>query len=286
MIQIRAGILYNLAIEDINRINDYIMRDVLYQNSLIDKYTRYSYYFYLTNIYTPDSCKDCYDDFSLNKLFAEDIELFVDMFSKDGFSLEQICHMCSILDEAIPEFADIKYDIIIDDWMKSTGDGIHYEKKALNMLAYLEFQIAECEGKEIMWGDFISLHGKADGVIISSPGNIYKPGTLIEIKYKGNNDKRSQKKYYQKDIAQIAAYSVIFDCDVLYVCIFSDEHIECELITKAELRKRFEAKMERVIKNCKHIMQLYNSDEISDIKTLVDLCKHKRKKQLFAENID
>lgn len=285
MIQIRAGILYNLAVDNIKKISDDSMRDLLFQNGVINKYVRYSYYFYLISEYTPDDCGYNYNNNRIGDLFNESADLFIELFESAGFSMDQILHMIEVLFEALYSYPDIKYDLIVDNWTRSHTIGMKYEEIAIDTLRNLGFNIAECEPNKKPIDDNIMLHGKADGVILDCPGNIYKRGTLIEIKYKGNKT-HTNKRYYNKDMFQIASYSVIFDCDVLYVCIYEDKHIECELCTRDKLRDKFNDRLKFIVNNCKEIARMLASDDFTDITSIIDLCKHKKSKYSFAENID
>lgn len=287
MIEIRAGILYNLAVDSIEKIRDDILRDVFYQNKSLAICMQYSYYFYLIEEYSPDTCNEYSELDDIDALFEYETLKFVDMLIDAGFNLHQIAFMCSVLYEAKSLLSELKYKIVVNDWKRRENtEGMRYENIAKQVLSTLGFELGESPKGNIVMEDFIMLHGRADAVILSSPGNIYAPGTLVEIKYKCDN-LYSNNKYLKQDIIQMAAYSMIFDCDVLYVCISRDEHIECELFTKADLKNSFNLRFKYVVDNCRELMRLSSSDDIKDKLKMTQICRHRQsRRQLFAENID
>lgn len=286
MIGIRAGILYNLAVDSVERIRDDVIRDVFYQNGSLNSCIQYSYYFYLIEEYSPDTCQEYTELEAIYAMFEYETIKFVNLFMANGFTLYQVAFMSSVLYEAKSILSELKYKIVINDWKRMENtEGMRYEQIAKRVLAELGFEIGECPRGNIVLEDFITLNGRADGVIINSPGNMYKSGTLIEIKYKCDNA-YSNNRYLKQDMIQMAAYSIIFDCDVLYVCISRDEHIECELFTKSDLKNNFNLRFKFVVDNCRELSRLSASEDIKDKQKMVQICKHRHRRQLFAENID
>lgn len=259
-IQIRAGILFNLAVDDVKKIKDKVMRDILYHNKVLQIFTFYSYYYYLLDQYKPDDCGILEESGYAKILFNNYHDKFIQLFIDKGFLIEQIEYMSSMLLNVISLTDIMKKYIIYNDWKSSCDSkGILYEKIAIKTLNGLGIEIADAKSSSVVISDFIEIHGKPDGVIVSSPGNIYKPGTLIEIKYKQNNNSNS--KFHHRDIMQIAAYSKIFNSDVLYVRVYDNYSVECDLYTTAELNIKFNSRLSHVIKNCGKIKKYITSDD-------------------------
>lgn len=269
---IRAGLLYNLAIDDINKIKDKVMRDILYHNHVLRIFTFYSYYYYMLEQYTPEDCPETTGDGYISQLFLNYDNFFIGLFIEKGFSIGQIEYMSSVMYEVLSVPEIMKYNIIYNDWRVSTDNkGIIYERIALNTLRELGLSIDEVKSESSMICNFIEIHGKPDGIITSSPGDIYKPGTLVEIKYKRSNSS----KFHQQDVIQMAAYSKIFSSDVLYVKVFDNGNVECELYTEAELNVKFQSRLSYVINNCSKIKKYLNTDDDESRQKLIKLSVHR-----------
>jgi hypothetical protein len=76
----------------------------------------------------------------------------------------------------------------------------------------------------------------------------------------------------------MSAYAMIFNQDVLYVKIFSDDRIECELLDADYLKNKFYARHDYVVNNCTQIHDLVKCclDDKDKMKELVKLCTKTR----------
>jgi hypothetical protein len=274
VLNIRAGILFNLAADSFDKITKGTVLDILYTHKKLHLVTELSYYLFLLDSY-PDSCGESDEYYYITKLFPKFATYILELFLGKGYSVDNVAWMAEQLLYVIPELREDQ--IVINNWRSGPTYGKTQEKVALAALAEAGFIIAPCESRSIdidNGGTAIRLHGRPDGVIISSPGGCYKSGTLVEIK-----SKRYDNRSTSRDLSQICAYSVIFDCDVLYVKIYENS-IKCELLKAKHLQSRFRDRFNYVSANCKRLSDIIEKSDTDDaaLIELVDLCKRTSKK--------
>lgn len=273
MLKIRAGLLYNLAANSFDVVKSSTMIEILYSHRLLKYVTKYSYYLFLLEQYEPPGGEYSYSDEqnynTISLLFEEFTDEFVEMFINDGFTIGSIARMCDemmfVMDELVGE------KIIINNYNKGMTYGKEREKTAIQLLGQIGIEVGGISSASCLIeqdGLQIQLNGRPDGVVVKSPGNCIKPGTLVEIKSK-REDGNVFRCY---DLFQMSAYALIFDQDVLYVKIFSDDRIECELLDSVYLKNKFYLRQDHVISNCKQIHELLCIDDKDKMKELVKLC--------------
>lgn len=283
ILNIRAGILFNLAADSFDRVNHNTLHCILYSHRKLLLMKELSYFLFLIDQYKPEEC-DCQESCeygSIDRLFTHHKDHILSLFMDKGYSIENIAWMASQMLFVIDQLtSDI---IIVDEWKGGPTYGKQAEEYALMVLREAGFEIHEIEKEKSKYvdieygGEVVRLHGKPDGIVVSSPGNCIKPGTLIEIK-----SKRHVSNHSNSDIAQMSAYSVIYDSDVLYVKIINND-IKCELMTAKYLKDKFNDRLNYVISNCKKIRTLIEKSEQDNnaLVELINLCKRKS----FSKNI-
>jgi hypothetical protein len=273
MINIRAGLLYNLCSNDVKDIKSHIMQDILYINKELKRLIEYSYYIFIRNSYVPGQITIMDDLPGFTDVFSECTDEIANRFFADGFDEYEILTM-------MKQFIDVR-DVcaannlfIVDNWTYGTNkQGILFERVALDNLRKIGFVIRDSEhaSKQIEYnGDTILLNGKPDGVIVSSPGDVFSTGTAVEIKYKINKSK-----FRLRDEMQLCAYGLIFNTDVLYVVINSNNSMECTLYKHSRLLQIWESKKDIIINNTLKIANLiknYTTDDDA-LMELISLAK-------------
>lgn len=282
ILNIRAGILFNLAADSFDRITHSTIHCILYAHRKLILMKELSYFLFLTDQYSSTDCGESYDYDSIDRLFTQHKDHILLLFIEKGYSMENVAWMASMMLFVMDQLSsDI---IIVDEWRGGPTYGKQIEEYALMALREAGFEIQDIDKDKSKYVDVeyddevVRLHGKPDGVIVSSPGNCIKPGTLIEIK-----SKRQNSGYHSNsDIAQMSAYSIIYDSDVLYVKIIEDR-IKCELISAKYLKDKFYDRLSYVMSNCKKIRTLIEKSEQDNdaLIELINLCKRKS----FSKNI-
>lgn len=272
MLVIRASLLYNLAASSFDVVKSSTVIEILYSHRLLRYATKYSYYLFLIEQYDPPDKADSQVDHGvISMVFEEFTDEFVAMFIDDGYSMGDITNMCDKLLFVMDELAGEQ--IIINNYGGNITYGMEKEKKAIQLLNQIGIEIGDMKSTNCVIehdGLPIQLNGRPDGVVLKSPGDCIKPGTLVEIKSK-REDGNAFRGY---DLFQMSAYALIFNQDVLYVKIFGDDRVECELLDASYLRDKFYSRQEHVIHNCKRIHELIEScgQEKDKMKELVKLC--------------
>jgi hypothetical protein len=264
---VRAGILYGLCtkIADINHV---IIADVLYLNKILSTVIEFSYYKFIKSQYQAGEVPDRRKFFIKNDVFVKHFDKIQSRFLQDGYTEDEIISMITV-------FSDVKQfctnEIVIDEWVYSDDrPGMLYETIAIDNLTKLGFEIYKPESKSVII-DGVQINGRPDGMIISSPGNVYNPGTVVEIKYKH----RRQRYRSERDELQMCAYGLIFNTDVLYVIIYNDNNMECKLIKRERLLEIWNEKRNTIISNCKYLGSLIKDFETDENKMeeLINLAK-------------
>ncbi len=287
-INIRAGLLYNLCTQEYKNIHHTAIQDILYLNKVLPKVVEYSYFYLIRQLFDPGSNKTSPGTKIREKLYEKShkTDLLTEINYEDIFP--KYSH------EIIQRFKDLKFNdleidimlrsfldlrdlcasanmFVVDKWKYSDAKpGIRLEKTALANLCEIGFEVSEGKHDSICiehGGIKINLNGRPDGVIRSSPGNVYAPGTLIEIKYKPNGNNSTY-----RDEMQLCAYGVIFNVDVLYVVIQNHNYMTCTLYKKEELHKIWNDKKDIILKNSHKLQQLIEHfDNDTDAEELINL---------------
>lgn len=269
-IKIRAGLVYNLATDDINRINNHTVICILYAAGKLDLIKELSYYTFLIDQYTPDTCGTNTEYESIIELFKYHTNTVVDKFIDKGYTYENIAWMSSQM-LFIEEYL-CKDNVVIDTWGDARSKiGYQMEIIALDILRDIGFIIDKIPSSMVLIEEQdinIELYGRPDGIITYSPGDCIKAGTLIEVKYKYRYE------CTPRDIIQMASYAKIHNCDVLYVCIIDDKTIKCTLFKCDYLIKKFATRFNIVVRNSITINNLIeNIDDEQSYRELINMCK-------------
>ncbi len=271
MIQIRAGILRNLKLE-FSAIHKDIIKDIICKNSMRTILETYAIIDYMeeNNFFNSDVCIDPIDpSFILGQFAGQFLKYLL-----TRYTLEQIY-------VAFALYIDIGIIFIpnnnLDCW-KNVSNNIGFKKEnyVRNKLGEVGIFIREIDNhyKIFNFGDTtIKLNGKPDGVIEYSYGGIYKPGTVVEIKFKKKFLCKSNK---NDDILQIVGYGVLFGTDVLYIRIDNYNNINISTYTYRYILEIWEASYRDIFKNCTILDKLFESakkDEAS-LKKLLQLVKN------------
>lgn len=267
-ISIRAGLLYNLAADTLDRIHSTTVTDILYSVGKLNLVKELSFYLYMMKEFAPADCGSTYSVESIMMLFEYHYEYILELFASKGYTIENVEWMSNLVLFIRDQIEPGK--VVIDRWVDSKDKpGIRFEKIALDMLRGIGFDIGTIESRklDIDAGITVELHGRPDGVIHESPGNCFESGTLIEVKHKRMIGCQ------QRDLMQMAAYSKIYDRDVLYLCITGEDKLSCQLYKKHTLQKIFNKRLDIVLQNCITLHKLISnvSDETSMLE-LIRLC--------------
>jgi hypothetical protein len=275
----RAGLLYCLTIDKLEKINSYTMKDLLYSNNVLKEIEVASIYMFIKKHYDPAMVKPLDYDVSA-ELFGRYKDIYVEKLLECNFSIEQI-NQAAFDFMQIRELANVRCELVIDSWKRDLQKkGICYEKKAKYRLEEFGFIIDDIKSDRIKLDvnleklEYIELNGRPDGIIRHSPGNLYKKDTILEIKYTRNSGMNNN---IRKDELQICAYGIIFKKDVLYVRIFENEDMECKLYTLDALNSIWESNKNLIIQNCAELFDLVNGFRNDDValQQIIDIAREK-----------
>lgn len=277
---IRAALLYNLTMAKVTDIHSHVIIEILYQNGMVDQVVEFSYYRFLCKDYQPGNIGIVpYCDENITQVFRRYPDKIVEAFQSKGYSLEEVSTLAYFLSDVICA-PGMKGQIVINNWKYSKIEtiGMQYEKIAINILTNNGIIIGGVPSRNTIirfttktGQNFnITLNGRPDGEILASPGNVFRPGTMIEIKHKP--ELRNRNSHKNRDEMQMCAYSLIFRCDILYVRIFNNQNIDCELYTQQRLSALWDSKYANIIQNCETIGTLI-ANFLTDEKSMDELIK-------------
>lgn len=208
-LNVRAGIIYLLVY---NQYTYCHILEIVYWSGLSDKIKTLIDINNILNFQDKDINYVAPVDFTIESCFRKNTELAQKYLA--GVSINLIAYYYY-------EYSFI--DRIINPaklWRKNTI-GHKNENNTLNILNYVYgYDIVRVQRKSIVLDNLgIIISGTPDGIIKSSPGNIFN-GYLVEIKY-GRCISADQ---VQKNIVQIAAYSKIFGMPVLLISYYHGKY--------------------------------------------------------------
>ena len=291
IINIRAGILYNLCINDFEKIYYTVVQDILYMNGDLSRIIEYSYFYFIKQIFDPgesitskspkirlrlqrqnsitkndilhNEIRDYLEEVKYETVFPKFSTEIIKRFKDLGFTDLEI----NIMLKSFLDFKDLYSSygvIVVNNWKFCPNkSGIEFEKIALNNLREIGFKISDSKHSSISidYNDIvINLNGRPDGIIESSPGNIYAAGTLIEIKFKPPDYRPNQ----LRDEMQLCAYGLIFNVDVLYVVINNLNHMTCKLYRKDKLQQIWNNKKDIILSNTYNFRKLMDDFATND----------------------
>jgi hypothetical protein len=254
MINIRAGIVKNLRIEDVNQIYENVIKELICKNGIKDIVEKYI----IITIMEKNNL------FCEHSLAIDDIEDVFGNSSKTLLKYLQAKYTIGQIKSAIYMFMEIShnYNNSLNIWKNvNMNIGIQKEYYAKNELSKIGIKIVDVKSqcKDFYHENLcIKLYGKPDGMILDSIGKIYNDNTLIEIKYK------KYQSNYSSDIYQLVAYGMIFSCDVLYVVVLENNFIELKLYNYKNLETIWNSISERIFLNCKYFHELFSTVHIKE----------------------
>lgn len=267
ILNIRAGIIYNLCVRDFDKIFPFIWKDIILNNGLANKVCEYSILYCILELIIDENK---WIDFNLESIIA----LFPNYYFRVLKIVNKMGYSNNNFAWAINYFMDNYYNYehkIIKITRENISDrkGIKVESETIKILNDNFFAIKNIRSckKEIYKDEFNSIivHGRPDGIINEKCN--YPKDTLVEIKYKHVN----KKIIYEKDKMQISAYAKIFNTNVLFIQNIGQKEIICTFYKKEILNNIWENNYNYIVQNCNKFIDIFNNmDNMKNMKLIID----------------
>jgi len=264
---IRAGLVYPLAKKKYSK-DSYrgIVREIIYWSGWCDDNKFYYDMYYIGIILNSDLCYPAPFDFDLSVYYPgyeqKILNIFAEWDCQDIFDAISyyIYHYQLVLAEEMVRVIPLNPTLC---WLETKGKNYEVTVKFILNQVY-GFDIGVIDRKDYkIPGTDVTLVGKADGIIVSSPGGVYDKHVL-ECKYARN------KCNIEKNRTQIACYYKIYGLPVLLV-IFQDNVIKTYRYGEYSLAQTWNENVGSLLTACDEIRRVAKLENTESVPEAIEL---------------